>query len=269
MLNKEISIGRPFRGGWLIVLMLMSLASPLLPAMDIQIPTLKSGTDVYTNVTVYQMSATDIFMRHGRGFGNAKISSLDDDTLILLGLKKEKAEASKASSVTVDAQSAEAVEKVKTALATVNVDLPSEDLLKERLAQIKTSPQILYGILGGLVIGYLLFCWCLQKVCVNAGSRPGLLVWLPILQMFPLLRAAKMPAWWFVVFCIPVITIPAHLRWCARIVQVCGKGFWTGLMLFLPGTNILALLYLAFSGGGGRATGKPLRNAELPGLVGA
>jgi hypothetical protein len=212
------------------------------------------------------MSATDIFMRHRRGFGNAKIDSLDDDTLILLGLKKKEVEAS---SVTVDVQSAEAVEQVKTALATVNVALPSEDLLKERLAQIKTSPQILYGILGGFLVAYFVYCLCLQRVCVNAGSKPGWLVWLPILQMFPLLRAARMPVWWIVVFCIPVLNILAHLLWCARIVRACGKGFVTGLMLFLPVTNIFALLYLAFSGGGsGRAMTKPLSDENLPGLAG-
>lgn len=261
-------IVRPFQGGWLVVLLLLALVAPRLAAMDVQIPTLKIGTDVFTNVTVYQMTATDIFMRHARGFGNAKISSLDDETLRLLGLKTEKTETA---STTLDAQSAEAVEKMRTALATVNLTLPAESILKERFAQINAAPQILYGILGGLLVGYLLYCLCLQKVCVKAGSKPGLLVWLPFLQMFPMLRAARMPAWWIVVFCIPFLNVLAHLLWCGRIVRACGKGFFVTLMLFLPVTYILALLYLAFSGaeGGVRVAGKPFRNEDLPGLAGA
>lgn len=266
MLNNQMRINHLSIGFRLIVFVLAGLVAPLIPAKDIELPSLKIGTEVFTNVTVYQMTATDIFMRHARGFGNAKIGTLDEDALRQLGLKSEN---SKTANVALNAQSAAAVEKVKTALANVDFTLPSDTALKEQLAQIKATPQLLYGILAGLVFGYLLYCLCLQKVCVNAGSKPGLLVWLPILQIFPLLRAAKMPVWWIIVFCVPLLNIFAHLLWCARIARACGKGFFSALMLFLPVTNILALLYLAFSGGGERPMGKAFKNENLPGLAGA
>jgi hypothetical protein len=163
------------------------------------------------------------------------------------------------------------VEQVKTALSTVNLSLPSEELVKAQVARFTAKPQLLYGILGGLAFAYLLYCVCLRNVCLKAGSKPGFLIWLPVLQMFPLLRAARMPAWWFLVFCLPVLNLLAHLLWCARITRACGKGLFSAVMLFLPLTNILALLYLAFSGGGGGQgpTGKPFRDEDLPGLAGA
>ena len=149
-------------------------------------------------------------------------------------------------------------------------------MVKGQIARVAADPRLLYGILGGLVAVYLLYCLCLRNICVNAGSKPGLLIWLPVLQVFPLLRAAQMPAWWFLIFCLPVLNILAHLLWCARITRACGKGFFSALMLFLPVTNILALLYLAFSGGGGggganggRPRGRPFRDEDLPGLAGA
>jgi len=287
MCNIQKRIHFPFRGCGLFISLMISLVSPWVHAADILLPTLKIGTDVFTNVTVYQMTATDIFHRHGQGFGNAKISALDDETLILLGLKTVTPKPVSESFLS-SAQISAAIEQVKTALATVNLTIPSEDILKEQIARVTVTPQLVYGILGGLVFGYLLFCLCLLKMCVNAGSKPGLLIWLPFLQLFPLLRAAKMPAWWFLIFFLPVLNVShtslgfltfatvgipllAHLLWCARIARACGKGFFSALMLFLPVTNILALLYFAFSGRSGeeRPMGKSFRNEELPGLASA
>ncbi|HEX5223189.1 MAG TPA: hypothetical protein VFZ59_26760 [Verrucomicrobiae bacterium] len=262
--------------GWFLSIFIALIAARV-QAADILLPTLRIGTDVFTNVTVYQMTATDIFVRHSKGFGNAKVNSLDDDTLVLLGLKERKPERAPVenplSTALSPAQTEAAAEQVKTALARVNLQVSPEqiEMVKGQIARVTGDPRLAYGILGGLALLYFLYCLCLRNICVNAGSKPGLLIWLPGLQMFPLLRAAKMPIWWFLVFCLPVLNILAHLLWCARIAAACGKGFFTGLMLFLPVTNVLALLYLAFSGGGGdaRPMGKPFRNEGLPGLAGA
>ena len=277
MRNIQKRIHLSLRGCGLFIPVLIGLITPMVHAADVLLPTLKIGTDVFTNVTVYQMTATDIFIRHGRGFGNAKINTLDDDTLVLLGLKEKKPEKSvtesPVSSALSSVQAEAAVEQVKTALATVNLPVSSEEIemVKGQIARITADRQLLYGILGGVAFAYLLYCLCLRNVCVNAGSKPGLLIWLPILQSFPLLRAAKMPAWWFLIFCVPVLNILAYLLWCARITRACGKGFFSALMLFLPLTNILALLYLSFFGGGGgvRPAGKVFRDEDLPGLAGA
>jgi hypothetical protein len=253
--------------------MLIALVTPVIQAADILLPTLQIGTDVFTNVTVYQMTATDIFIQHSRGFGNAKVNTLDDETLIRLGLKEAKPEKVAIESPLSTIQTEAAVEQVKAALATVNLSIPPEqmEMMKGELARVTGDPRLLYGTLGGLAVAYLLCCLCLRNVCINAGSKPGLLIWLPVLQLFPLLRAAKMPAWWFLVFCLPVLNIVAHLLWCARIARACGKGFFSALMLFLPVTNVLALLYLSLSGGGGsaRPAGKGFQGEEMPGLAGA
>lgn len=248
--------------GWLAVSAFVLLLPASLPAADVHLPSLKIGTDVFTNVTVYQVTASDIFVRHERGFGNAKISTLDDSALILLGLKSEKTEEEK-----TGGGNAAAVEKVKATLATMNLKLPSESSVLGTISRTKPTPQLLAGVLAGCLIGYLFYCYCLKRMCVNAGSNPGALVWLPIVQMFPLLQAARMPAWWFIIFFIPGLNLFAHVLWCVRITKFCGKGILIAIFLLLPLTNVLALLYLAFSSGNEAPAERTLKPEDLPGLA--
>jgi cytochrome c biogenesis protein CcmG, thiol:disulfide interchange protein DsbE len=42
-------------------------------------PVLKAGGEVYTNVTITGVTATDVFFSHARGFGNAKLKNLDPE----------------------------------------------------------------------------------------------------------------------------------------------------------------------------------------------
>ncbi len=51
-----------------------------LRAADVYLPTLKVGTDVYSNVVVTTVTATDIYFSHSRGMGNAKLKNLDAET---------------------------------------------------------------------------------------------------------------------------------------------------------------------------------------------
>ena len=267
MLNLRTRFGRQIEGWWLVFPWLFLLIAPPLPAADIRLPSLKIGTDVFTNVTVYQVTQTDIFVRHERGFGNAKISNLDDATLLLLGLKSMNTPESTGDASASDAKG---VEKLRATLKAQKVKLPpAAAAALESLSRIKPTPQILYGVLAGAVIAYLSCCLCLRKVCVNAGSQPGLLVWIPILQLLPLVRAAKMPVWWFVIFLIPGLNFLAYILWSVRIVQVCGKGMMVALLLILPVTNLFALLYLAFSNGRERPAERTLKPEDLPGLAGA
>jgi hypothetical protein len=113
------------------------------------------------------------------------------------------------------------------------------------ISRVRLTP----NIMAIVVIVYLFFCVCIKLICLNAGSKPGLMIWIPVLQMFPLLRAAKMTAWWFVAFLIPPFSLVAHIVWCVKIAKACGKSALVALLLILPVTNLLAFLYLALSNG--------------------
>jgi uncharacterized membrane protein YhaH (DUF805 family) len=86
-------------------------------------------------------------------------------------------------------------------------------------------------------------------ICKKIGQEPGVLVWIPILQVFPMLRAAGMSAWWFVALLLPVLSFVATILWCVKICRARGKSSWLGLLLLLPVTNLFTFLYLAFADG--------------------
>ena len=62
-----------------IFLTLAWLIGSLTVRADEKFPILKIGTDVYTNVTVTSVSATDIFFTHAGGMGNMKLKNLSPD----------------------------------------------------------------------------------------------------------------------------------------------------------------------------------------------
>lgn len=229
--------------GWLPVVLLAWLSIAPLAAADLELATLKSGTEIFTNVTVYGQTETDLFIKHSRGFGNVKISSLDHPTLRLLKLEGGTPEEETAGAASGPA--AATVTTLKAKLSSLPWKIPSEADVLGVTSRVHLTP----NIMAIVVIVYLLFCVGMKLICLNAGSQPGLMIWIPVLQMFPLLRAAKMTAWWFVVFLIPPFSLVAHLVWCVKIAKACGKGGLVALLLILPVTNLLAFLYLALSNG--------------------
>jgi hypothetical protein len=110
--------------------------------------------------------------------------------------------------------------------------------------------KMLWVIIGALVVCHFFFSYCFMLISRKAGQEPGIAIWLPVLQMFPLLKAANMSGWTFLLFLLPVINIFAALMWCVKLCQSLHKSAGLGILLFLPVTGFFVLLYLAFSGGG-------------------
>ena len=115
----------------------------------------------------------------------------------------------------------------------------------DNLARMKA----LWVGVGMVLLFYLFHCYCCMLICRKAGHPPGLLVWLPGLQLIPLLRAAGMSAWWFLAFFVPLLNLVPSILWPFNIAKTRGKSVWVAIMLLLPITSIFAFLYLAFSNG--------------------
>jgi hypothetical protein len=227
---------------------------------------LKTKTATYTNVTVTKKTKDWIFILHAQGMINIRIQDLPAEVLEKLGYGKN-------SQKSDSAQPAFSAKKIFE-----NVHLPQMKPLEEALqkngsAQLskitgnKTWLLISVGILAGI---YLFFANCCRLICRKTHNAAGFLVWVPLLQLIPLFRAANMSRMWFLAFLIPALPLPflhsikptyillvalavmvvpviAQVIWSVKIVKARGKNGWVSLFLLLPVTSFFSFLYLAFS----------------------
>jgi hypothetical protein len=228
---------------------------------DIRVSLLKTRTGNFTNVTVTGNSRTDIYVTHSRGMANIKIADLDPESSELLGftnLTPRATTSTKTANVANDSKKSPKSAATTTSFplphfaSQFNGKMPSSFAMLQGLSSFRPTAGMVITALGLLFAAYLFICYCLKLICEKTGQPPGPMVWCPILQMFPLLRAAGMSGWWLLGFLLPLVNIAASILWSFKIVQARGKSVWVAICLLLPFTSLFALLYLAFSNGGGQ-----------------
>lgn len=211
---------------------------------------LQIGTRTYTNVTVTTKAKDYIFILHSTGMANIRVTELSPELQEKLGYGSAE---KKGGTNAAAAWASKTLSKIKTAkVEKVEKELAQtwrQAAASHRVPLPQMTPQLLYATLGVALLCYLFGCYCCRLICQKTGNPPGPLIWVPLLQMFPLLRAAGMSPWWFLAYFIPLLNVVAGLVWSVRIVQARGKSIWLAVFLVLPLTNLLAFLYLAFSSG--------------------
>ena len=105
------------------------------------------------------------------------------------------------------------------------------------------------GLLGFLIyLGlYIFFCYCFKLICQNAGKDPGILIWIPVLQVFPLLQAAELEPWKIILFLVPIYNFVFFIIMWVKILKAINKNPWLVILMFVPIVNVFFIPYLAFS----------------------
>jgi hypothetical protein len=255
-------------------------------AGDVQLQEIKTRTDVYQNVTVTGHNETDVFITHSRGMANVKIKDLDAETLWRVGLGPEPgspeavaaAEAAANEGNKMPAALAKMFESSSAPVMESDMEaqvvgtsaaagssganpfssLPESAQMQEALASLQSSLPILIGMIVGALLFYLFWCFCLKLIVEKTGNKAGIMIWLPILQFFPALRAANMSGWWLgfplltillvmaagaalmttvgpspvlLALLIPyaiatIVLFVGEIMWCIKIVNARGKSGW-------------------------------------------
>ena len=208
------------------------------------------GPNTFINVTVLSTNRKDIFLRHAGGIVNVKVKDVDPEILKQLGYKVTEPEPKTG----INALGPISNQMMTNFTQKIEVDPRFQALESQIQARLMPrlppiSKGLIAGVLGAFLAVYLFFSFCCMLIVKKTGNQPGILVWLPILKMLPLIRAAGMPGWWFLLWLVPVVNIIPAIMWCFKIVETRGKGVVWAIMLLLPVTNLLAFLYLAFSDG--------------------
>lgn len=253
-----------------LVSLWMAAAADLACFADQKLDQLKVGGDVYEKVTITTKTSKDLFITHSKGFANIKVADLDPETRLMLGYSVPKPKHDVKESINSldfkmgDSSFKERYEEVKAQVL---------EKWEEKLGNFDPK-YIALTALGVAGFIYIFVCYCFSLICRKSGTNPGLAVWLPILQMFPILKAAGMRSWWFFTFLLASIAPFASLSvfksvgpspylllfliphlvaaigtivWCFKICPARGVGSWVGVLLLLPISNIFAFLYLAFA----------------------
>lgn len=251
-------------GGFVMVLTMMAVGRA--HAGDVHLDVLRFGTETLTNVTVTGKSKTDIYVSHARGLVNVKIRDLDSTTLFKLGLgaKPENAQQEKPTTPGVLNVAAKVPASANELLAVTGV---GETIQRFQRPSFKIPAAILAGVAVGCLAVFLFFSYCLKLIVEKTGNRPGPLVWVPILQLFPMLQAAGMSGWWVLGFCLPVINVVASILWAINIVKVRQKSIWVTIALVLPVTNLIGFIYLAFSSAGNNEHDQSRKPVVVPKAV--
>ena len=95
---------------------------------------------------------------------------------------------------------------------------------------------------------YVFYGYCQSRIAKKAGhSDIAWWAYIPILNVFQLIKLAGRPGWWFLLCLVPFVNIVAFaVLWMDTAKNVQQSAVW-GIAMLLPFINFVALAVLAFS----------------------
>jgi Family of unknown function (DUF5684) len=234
--------------GWLVC---TAVQAPASTGAEERFELLQIGTQMYTNVTVTTKSKTYVFVHHLGGLSSIKLTDLPIDVLVQLGYPDPSAPKVQTNGAAVWAKQTLKklpVQQIKAVEQKVKDQLVSTDIaqrLPVALPPITTN--LIVAVCATLLALYVFHSFCFKLICQKAGREPGILIWVPVLQLLPLLHAARMSRWWFLAYFVPVLNIVAQVIWSFKIADARNKSAVVGVFLLLPVLSLFAFLLLAFA----------------------
>ena len=209
---------------------------------------LQIGTHTYRNVTVTTKTTNYIFLVHSEGMSNFKFSELSPEERHKLGFQDPVPVVKTNVAAAWAKQALDTLDQPRIRDMKEQAVSLSREYYSKVLEQIPPlTPKVIAIAVAIAFIAHLFWSFCVALICVKVDKPGGIMAWIPILQAFPMLKAAGMSGWWFPVLFIPLVNIIPSILWCVNIVSARGKNGLLTFLLILPGTNLLAFLYLAFS----------------------
>jgi hypothetical protein len=240
-------------------------------AQEETFPLLQIGTITYTNVTVTTKARKYVFVLHSTGMANIRVADLPPDVKRALGYDdlEKKEEQKKAVVSTWAKQTLARLETPKVLAMERDFQIRLQGHTPEQIkAMIPARRNGIIMALGALLLIYLVSSYCWMLICKKSGNEPGFVIWLPLLQVFPILRTARMSPLWFIIMLIPVINFVPLVLLCFRVAKERHKTPFVGFFLAFPATSLFVFFYLAFSGGAAQSEAAP-RSSTGPMRLGA
>lgn len=111
-------------------------------------------------------------------------------------------------------------------------------------SQFSPTVIILFVILGIAV--YLYSAYCLLQIAKKTNTENEWLAWIPIANIYLMVKIAKVSMWWLLGMVIPYFNIIAiaYVWW--KISEIRHRPGWWGIMMLISPVNLVLLYFLAF-----------------------
>jgi len=97
------------------------------------------------------------------------------------------------------------------------------------------------------VICYVYMAVCLMFLAKKTNVANGWWAWVPILNIFLMLKVAGKEWWWILLFFVPLVNMVIGIVLWMAIAERVGKPSWVGVLIILPLVGQFVPAYLAFS----------------------
>lgn len=94
---------------------------------------------------------------------------------------------------------------------------------------------------------YSYIAYCVQVMAQKTGTPDGWLAWVPIVNIFLMIRMAGKSYWWFLLLLVPLVNIVVSAILWMNVAVRRNKPGWVGLLMLIPLVNLIVPGYLAFS----------------------
>jgi hypothetical protein len=94
---------------------------------------------------------------------------------------------------------------------------------------------------------YVYFALALQTIAKKTNTENDWWAWIPILNILLMLNIAKKPAWWIILFFIPLVSIVIAIIVFMAIAEARNKPSWWGILMIVPVVNFIVPGYLAWA----------------------
>lgn len=110
------------------------------------------------------------------------------------------------------------------------------------------------GSAGGSLVSFLMFvafyayfAMAIQTMAKKTNTPNGWMAWIPLLNVYLLLKVGGKPGWWLILFLVPLVNIVLMVMTWMSIAERLKKPNWLGILMLVPFVNMVIPGYLAFS----------------------
>ena len=94
---------------------------------------------------------------------------------------------------------------------------------------------------------YAYYAYTLQVIAKKTKTKDSWWAWVPIANVFLMLRIAKKPAWWILLFLVPLLNLIIVVVVWGKIAETRNKPGWLGILMIFPMVSLIPPGLLAFT----------------------